>query len=498
MSDEQKRADGIRLTQLNRRTFLKGMAASAGAALLAACGGAATATAPAPTKSSASTPAAAGAATTSSASSSAAATSSAASSAVSTGAAAGSSSAAGGAPTVVKSANAVTINWFASRDSTGYAAKQADAFNAQNANIQINYQEQGATTTDLHDKFVTVATAKDSSVDLISMDVPFVPEFAAAGWTISTDDILSADEKAKFFKGTLDGATYNGKLYAIPWYNNGPGLFYRKDLLDAAGLQPPKTYDDLLAQSKKLATGDMSGFIFQASQTEGGIIIWLEYLWGYGGELVDDKFNVVVDKNSLGVDALKKLVDFLYTDKISPEACLTMKTTRDATTPFTDGKAVFLRNWMTETSAMDADTSKVKGKWDVTTLPSKDGSKPGPGCLGTWNLGISAFSKHQKEAAEAIKFLTSLDQQTKNYLNVGKLPARTAVFDDPAVTQKYPFAAKLRPSFENLKPRPVTPYYSQMSADALQPNYGAATSRSKTPDQAVKDMADKMRQVLKG
>ena len=59
-------------------------------------------------------------------------------------------------------------------------------------------------------------------------------------------------------------------------------------------------------------------------------------------------------------------------------------------------------------------------------------------------------------------------------------------------------AAKLRPSFENLKPRPVTPYYSQMSADALQPNYGAAMSRSKTPDQAIKDMADKMRQDLKG
>lgn len=485
MGIDQERAPGIRLIPANRRRFLMGIAASAGAVLLAACGGAAE-TPPAPTAGSAPTAAAA------------APTASSAAPPTATTASAASASPASAAPTAAKTGNAVTINWFASRDSTGYAAKQAEAFNAQNPNIQINYQEQGATTTDLHDKFVTVATAKDSSADLLSMDVPFVPEFGAAGWTIPVDDFVSADEKAKFFKGPIDGATYDGKLFAVPWFNNGPGLFYRKDLLDAAGLQPPKTYDELLAQSKKLATGDMSGFIFQASQSEGGIIIWLEYLWGYGGDLLDDKFNVIVDQGSLGVDALKKLVDYIYTDKISPESTLTMKTTRDATTPFTDGKAVFLRNWMTETSAMEADASKVKGKWDVTTLPSKDGSKPGPGCLGTWNLGISAFSKHQKEAAEAIKFLTSLDQGTKNYLNAGKLPARPAVFDDPAVTKKYPFAAKLRPSFENLKPRPVTPYYSQMSAEALQPNYGAVMSRSKAPEQAIKDMADKMRQVLKG
>lgn len=498
MSDERDDLDGKRVS---RREVLKGLAASAGLLLLAACGGSATAT-PQPagggggaTSAAAPTTAPTAAATTAAAGGAATTAPTAASGGGAASPAAG--GAATSAPTVVKSGNAVTITWFASRDTTGYAAKQVAEFNAQHPTIQISYQEQGATTTDLHDKFVTVATAKDPSADLVSMDVPFVPEFAAAGWTIAVDDLLPADERAKFFKGTLDGATYSGKLYAVPWFNNGPGLYYRKDLLDAAGLKPPTTYDDLLKQSKQLATGDMSGFIFQAAQTEGGIIIWLEYLWGYGGELVDDKLNVLVDKDSKGVDAMKRLVDWLYTEKISPEACLTMKTTADATSPFLDGRAVFLRNWMTEASKMDADTSKVKGKWDVTTLPSQDGSKPGPGCLGTWNLGISAYSKHQKEAGEAIKFLTSLDQMTKNYLNASKLPARPAVFDDAAIKAKYPFSDRLRPAFDSLKPRPVTPYYGQMSADALQPNYGAAMARSKAPDQAVKDMAAKLRDIVK-
>jgi multiple sugar transport system substrate-binding protein len=393
--------------------------------------------------------------------------------------------------------DAVTVTWFAGRDTTGYTVQQVEAFNAEHTDIQIDYQEQGAVTTDLHDAFVNVAVAQDSTVDIISMDVPFVPEFAAAGWTQPMDEFLTEEERAEFFGGTIDGATYDGQLYGIPWYNNGPGLFYRRDLLEEAGIEPPATYDDLVSASKELATADLSGYIFQAVQTEGGVINWLEYLWGHGGDLLDENMEVILGDDSAGVDSLSRLVSYIYDEKISPESCLTMNLAADADNAFASGGAVFLRSWMTATSAMEGPDSQVAGLWDVTTLPSLDGS-PGPGCLGTWNLGISAFSERAAEAAEVIKFLTSLDQQTARYLGNGNLPARSAVFEDPEVAEKYAYADRLGPAFEALKPRPVTPYYSQMSADALQPNYGAAMTRQKTPDEAIADMAETMRQILAG
>src|SRR6516225_6186097 len=123
------------------------------------------------------------------------------------------------APAVQSAGAATTVVWFAARDTTGYTPKQVEAFNKSNKTLQIDYQEQGATTQDLHDKFVTVAGAKDSSVDIVSMDVPYVPEFGAAGWTIPVDDILPKDEQAKFSQGTLHGATYEGKLDGVPWWN---------------------------------------------------------------------------------------------------------------------------------------------------------------------------------------------------------------------------------------------------------------------------------------
>lgn len=394
--------------------------------------------------------------------------------------------------------DAVTVTWFAARDTTGFTPQQVEAFNAENPNIQINYQEQGAITTDLHDKFVTVATAQDSTADVVSMDVPFVPEFAAAGWTLPMDDFLTEEERSEFFSGTIDGATYDGVLYAIPWYNNGPGLFYRKDVLDEAGIKPPATYDDLVSASQELATPDVSGFVFQAAQTEGGVINFLEYLWGHGDELLDENMEVILGDSEAGTEALTRLVNYIYEDQISPESCLTMRLAADAENVFASGEAVFLRSWMTATSAMQSEASQVQDAWDVTTLPSKDGSEPGPGCLGTWNLGISAFSEHLEEAAEVIRFFTSLEQQTLRYLGNGNLPARSAVFEDPEVTEKYAYVDRLKPAFEALKPRPVTPYYSQMSADVLQPNYGAAMSRQKTPEEAVADMAEGLRQVLGG
>lgn len=481
---------------LSRRHFLLGAAVSAGSAILAACGGSKATDTPKP---SGTTAPASGAATTAPAAG--ATTAPAATTAGSAAAPAATTGASGAAQTTpnVPPAGAVTINWFASRDTTGYSPKQVDAFNKANKTIQISYQEQGAVTQDLHDKFVTVATAKDPSADIVSMDVPYVPEFAAAGWTIAVDDALGGGEREKFYKGTLDGATFNGKLYAVPWFNNGPGLFYRKDLLDKAGLQPPKTYDELLAACQKLQTPQIAGFIQQMPQSEGGIINWMEYLWGYGGDLVDDKLNVIVDKGTAGVDSMQKLKDFIYKDKIMPESVLALKLGQDATNIFATGGAVFLRIWYGNVSTLyDPKQSKLTtDQWGVTNLPSKDGTKPGPGCLGTWNLGVSTYSKHQKESVEAIKWLTSLEQQTARFLDNVNLPARPAVFDNPQVQAKYPYAKSAQSSLDNLKPRPVTPFWGQMSADAVQPQFGLSFSNKKDSATAIKDMADAMRKIIK-
>jgi len=472
---------------MNRRAFLVGVTAAAGSAILAACGGTTATETPKPA---AATAASAATQVTKPVASPAA-------SAAVTNATTGTAPAGSAAPAVQNSGQATTIVWFASRDASGSTQKQVDNFNKQSKTIQVSYQEQGSSSDDLHNKIVIVSAAKDPTADLFQVNVPNISEFAAAGWVLPVDDLLSKDERAKFFPGTLDGSTYNGKLYVIPWYNNGPGLWYRKDLLDAAGFQPPKTYNELVSISQKLQTPDIAGYVLPLPQIEQGVINWMEHLWGYGGGIVDDKLNVMLDKGTAGTDSMQRIVDYVYKDNVVPQYALTLTQTQDAMNIFRTGKAIFLRMWYTSGGDLYKDDTTIKGKWAVTTLPSKDGAKPGPGCLGTWNLGISAFSKKPKEAAEVVRWLTSEEQQTWRVLNASSLPVLPTVLDNPEVQAKYPYAKAAQQSFYDLKPRPVTPYYSQISSDAIQPALGAAVARQITPDQAIKQMADKIRQIVK-
>ena len=66
------------------------------------------------------------------------------------------------------------------------------------------------------------------------------------------------------------------------------------------------------------------------------------------------------------------------------------------------------------------------------------------------------------------------------------------------MTEQYAYVDRLKSVFESLKPRPVTPYYSQMSANVLQPEFGAAMTRQKEPAEAIAAMAEGIEQVLAG
>jgi multiple sugar transport system substrate-binding protein len=117
--------------------------------------------------------------------------------------------------------------------------------------------------------------------------------------------------------------------------------------------------------------------------------------------------------------------------------------------------------------------------------------------LGTWNLAIPKFSKRPKEATEFIKFMTSDEAMKLRYQKAGSIPARKAVFEDADIRKQYPYIDALKPVFDQARPRPVRPDYGQISADAIQPNLTAALTQQKTVPAALKDMANKAREIAK-
>jgi multiple sugar transport system substrate-binding protein len=245
----------------------------------------------------------------------------------------------------------------------------------------------------------------------------------------------------------------------------------------------------------KLRQPDMeAGFTWQGAQYEGGAVDFFEYLWGYGGEFFNDKNDVVVDR-APGQRALQFMVDLIHTYKVTPIAVTTWKET-ESRNVFVEGKAVCERNWIGDYALANGAGSKIVGKVGLTPLPAAAGHK-GQSVLGTWNLAVSKFSRHKKEAVEFIRFLTGADAMKVNYQHSGRIPSRTAVFDDADVRKQYPYIDALKPVFEQARPRPVRPDYGQISAEAIQPNLAAALSKQKTVPAALKDMAAAAARIAK-
>ena len=237
---------------LTRRRFLTIFGLSAVGVLATACGSSAT-----PTTGTGSTGTGASTAPASSVPASTAPAASAAGSSTAP-------SAAGGA--------VVSVTWFAGRDPSGFTAKQIEKFNAPEYRRQDRLPGAGRDDDrpprQVRDRRLGEGFRRRTS------SLPTCRSCRSSRRRVGQcrlDAARSApSERAQFFQGTLDGATYDSKIYAMPWYNNGPGLFYRKDTFQAAGVQAPKTYDEMLAAAKTVQTPDMAGYRDAAGQPERG------------------------------------------------------------------------------------------------------------------------------------------------------------------------------------------------------------------------------------
>ncbi|MBV8201306.1 MAG: extracellular solute-binding protein, partial [Acidobacteria bacterium] len=96
-----------------------------------------------------------------------------------------------------------------------------------------------------HEKLLTAFVGR-STPDVAQLGSTWIPEFAAIGALAGLDRQVAASRAlaaADYFPGSWDGGVIDGKVYAIPWYVDTRLLFYRRDLLQAAGCEvPPRTW----------------------------------------------------------------------------------------------------------------------------------------------------------------------------------------------------------------------------------------------------------------
>lgn len=385
-------------------------------------------------------------------------------------------------------------------DDTGVRQKQFDEFNKQNkGKYKVNYREVPSDTGQYFDQLRTEFQAGQTNIDLIGGDVIWPAQFAANGWILDLTDRFTQEEQKKFLDGPIEANTYEGKIYGIPWYTDAGLLYYRKDLLDKAGLQPPTTWDELKQQAKQIMQqeGTKNGFVFQGANYEGGVVDGLEYIWTHGGDVLEgDKADkVVIDsqKSVAGLQMERSMVE----EGIAPQAVASYKEP-ESLGVFLRGDAVFCRNWpYMYAIAGDPKQSQIKQEQvGITALPKSQGNETFSG-LGGWNFFINANSDSEKQdAAFAFaQFMTSPEEQKRSALEASLLPTRKELYDDQEIKDKVPVIALGREALNSSRPRPVSPYYSDMSLKMAE-QFNESLKGNTSPEKAISTLQSELSDIV--
>jgi len=367
-------------------------------------------------------------------------------------------------------------------------------FEKEHPTIRVKEETLPSSSDGMHQFYVMNLESASPEFDVFTVDVIWVQEFVRAGWLQDLTPYFSPEEINTFLPAPRQACTYSGKLYAAPWFVDAGILYYRKDLLEKYGFEPPTTFTELVQSTQAILSGEndpgLRGFIWQGKQYEGLVCNVLEVLWSNGGEVIADGRSKLNSPES--IQALKFMRD-LIRDQVSPEMVMTgmEESTRHV---FGAGKAVYMRNWPYAWNLFQSEGSPVRGKVGITVVPHFEGGESAA-TLGGWQLGVNRFSKHRQAAVELVKYLSRYESQKHVVLTMGFKPSRLDVYEDPEVLSEQPFLIGLKKVLLKAKPRPVTPYYLMIS-QVLQSEFSAAISDVKSPEDALADAERQINRIL--
>jgi multiple sugar transport system substrate-binding protein len=370
----------------------------------------------------------------------------------------------------------------------------ADRFEEARRGVRVDLVE-GPQSTDLRENLYTAALlARDPTYDLVYMDVTWVAKLAAAGWLQPLDDRFPAAARGRFLPAAMSAGEYDGRLYRIPVRTDVGMLFYRRDLLEAAGIARPRDFGEMERAAQTLqAPPGVWGLVWQGRQYEGLVCNFLEVLAGHGGFWVDPATLEVGLDRPEAFEALSRIVRWVRPGGVSPPGVTTYQE-EESRRLFQDGRAVFLRNWPYAWRLAQADDSPLRGRVGVMPMVHEPGGRPSA-TLGGWGLGISAFSRHPDLAFAFIEHATSLEGQRLLCGPTGYAPARVDAYEDEVLLGNNPFLAELRRLHDHAVARPAIPRYALVS-DILQRHVSAALAGSETPGGALREAAAETRAVL--
>ena len=354
------------------------------------------------------------------------------------------------------------INYAQGKDfSSGMVQKRLDEWNRKYPDEKVTLIELSSEADQQRSSLVNSAQTKSDAYDVISLDLVWVAEFAANRWVMQ----LPADKlkNSDIIPSVWETGLYRDNMYAMPYVTDASLLYYRKDLLDQAGVKKaPTTWDELLsaieAVRKLPGHADIGGIGGQWNKYEGLTCNISEFIHTMGGAIVDDQSKVVLgdstyhDKN---VKAIQFVID-AFKSNVIPKEALEWKE-EDGRGAFESGKLLFYRQWPYQ------------------------------------------YSNNCRNKATALKFITWWTSKETQQYNVDKLsnaPILGSLYSDKANVKELPYLPPLKASLDKAKGRPRVVNYGDVTAAVQDAIYPAIKDGGNAED-VVATLNDSLKSIIK-
>ena len=372
---------------------------------------------------------------------------------------------------------------------------------AANTGNKVEYLNLPPSANDVLTLFSQYWAANTPDLDIYQIDVCW-PGLAAPH-AIDLKKYFDQEALAQFFPRIIENNTVDGRLIGVPFFTDAGLLYYRTDLLEKYGYkEPPNTWEALTEMAQKIQDGernagkaDFWGFVWQGSSYEGLTCDGLEWISSFGGGTIIERDGKISIDNPNALNAFKMAKSWVGT--ISPRGVTNYKE-EESRNVWQSGNAAFMRNWPYCYSLGENKDSPISGKFSVTVLPQGGSAGKHAATLGGWQLMVSKYSKNPEVAADLVRYLTSVEVQKKNAIELSRLPTRPALYQDKDLLAENPWFGSLLPVFTNAVARPSTilrANYNQF-ATLFFNNLNQMLNDQKSPEDALQAIATRAKRFV--
>jgi multiple sugar transport system substrate-binding protein len=332
-------------------------------------------------------------------------------------------------------------------------------FEREHPGIRVEVQQLPFTAA--HEKLLT-AFVGDATPDLTQLGNTWLPEFAALGALAPLDARIAGSPviaAADYFPGIWDTNQIDGVRWGVPWYVDTRLLFYRRDVLAAAGYPaPPTRWPEWLAALRaiKAAAGpDRFAILLPLDEFEQLVSFALQT----GDPLLRDHGRWG-NFESAGFRRALAFYLGMFVEQLAPRVTLIQ-----VPNPWDELArgyfAFFLHGPWSIGEFKRRLPAAQQALWATAALPGPSG--PGAGIAGGCSLVVFRRSQHPREAWQLIEYLSRPDVQRRFHALSGDLPPRRSAWDAQLAGDEH--VAAFRDQLERVRPAPAVPEWERIATE---------------------------------